>query len=111
MPRFENPTGHWSYEGPFCVHLVRQDLAAEFDGLPGFTVKHNVITAGADPTYPGFVKQSMGAIQCRCGEREFYFGYQYLVMIVKADGTPLWVNRDYDGHPLPIAPPELVRGS
>lgn len=111
MPRFVNPTGYWSYEGAFSVHLTRQDLAAEYAGLLGFSVTANVITAGTDPAHPGFVKQSMGAIQCRCGEREFYFGYQYLVMIVKADGTPLWVNHDYDGHPLSIAQAETEDSS
>lgn len=107
MPQFENPTGYWSYEGAFSVHLTGtvhhsgQELAAEFDGLPGFSVKHHVVTAGANPAYPGSVKQSMGAIQCRCGEREFYFSYENILAFVKADGSPLWVNRDYKGYPLP----------
>ena len=90
---FQNPTGNWSYEGPFQVHLTDD---ATFDKMPdrkNVQVDGTIITVGDDPAYAGRIEQGRGGIQLYAGDQPFYFGYKYLIRLTKPDGELIWENK------------------
>ena len=86
---FQNPTGYWEHDGGFTVELAQGapvervlPTSAHWDG-----VKVHVQN--------GRVKHTMGGIQLyglpNLGD-PFYFVYDNIICIRKADGTLLWRN-------------------
>lgn len=92
---FQNPTGNWSYSGPFEVHLVGGLELVNLGDLSGVTVDGKVVKVGFDPNYPGRIAQVTGNIQCYAGDQLFYWGYKFVKKYTRPDGSLIWQNHNY----------------
>lgn len=93
---FQNPTGNWSYTGPFHVHITTKIDSHKVGKYPGIEIDGTIIRVGYNKNFPGSVRQSMGGIQLNAGpDQPFYFGYDYLIRICRPNGQLIWENHDY----------------
>lgn len=92
---FQNPTGNWSYDGPFEVHLVGDFELDNLNDIAGVTVNGKVVKVGLDPNYPGRITQGIGNVQCYAGDQPFYWGYKFVEKYTRPDGSLIWQNYSY----------------
>jgi hypothetical protein len=95
---FENPTGNWSYDGPFQAHIIAGDTnTSKIECYSGVQVNGTIIRVGENKSFTGRVAQGMGAIQMYAGiDQPFFFGYKYLIRVCRPNGQLIWQNRDYE---------------
>lgn len=90
---FENPTGNWSYDGPFQAHVTADANVSRLVRHDGVQIDGTIIRVGQDKRFPGRIAKGVGAIQMYAGiDQPFYFGYKYLIRLCRPNGQLIWQN-------------------
>ena len=89
---FKNPTGNWSYTGPFHAHVTNEPNLATLSQYPGIRVEGTIVRVGENTGYSGRIVQGIGAIQLYTGDKPFYFGYKFLIRLCRPNGQLIWQN-------------------
>lgn len=93
---FTNPTGNWSYAGPFQIHVIAGTDTSEVERYTGVQVNGTIISVGENKSFPGRIKQVVGGIQMYAGiDQPFFFDYKHLIRICRPSGQPIWQNPDF----------------
>ncbi|MEI8337605.1 MAG: hypothetical protein WCF92_00480 [bacterium] len=86
---FKNPTGYWTHEGGYTVEITDN---TPINLIPSsITVTDHILTVLNGSCY-----QSVGGICLVTAQgNKFRFSYNHMKAIRRLDGTPIWVNWNY----------------
>lgn len=93
---FQNPTGNWSYEGPFIAHLTKDADVSCLKAMYGVVVRGQTVKMGFSPRHPGRVTQGVGNVQLYVGEQPVCWGYDHVKQYTRPDGSLIWRNRSFE---------------
>lgn len=92
---FENPTGNWSYNGPFNAHITTgMDMKKFEQRISGVRVEGTIIKFG-EFGMSSRIEQGDQCIKLYTGDQPSYFGFSYLIRLCRPNGQLIWQSLSF----------------